>query len=164
MAAGLALHVALRDNGGASEVRFDASEMRVSVGAVDYGLIGGRQVNHVGTAGDFEVGDVDGAFAIDVAYRAAEVSDRRERSGDSFEGGEVHVLIDVGAGDGGGSGVIVVPRSKLAVGADLAGRFRVVEAGVEGEGIAFADVIENQLIDMEDERLCPVLAGHEFEY
>src|ERR1700722_11935927 len=67
MAAGLALDVALRENGGASEVRFDAAEMRVSVGAVDYGLIGGRQVNHVGTAGDFEIGDVDGAFAIDVA-------------------------------------------------------------------------------------------------
>jgi hypothetical protein len=73
------------------------------------------------------------------------------------------VLIGVGAGDGGGGGIVVVPGAELTVGANFAGRLGVVEASVEGERIAFADMIEEQMIDAEDEAFRAALAGHKFE-
>src|SRR5947209_6735521 len=101
-------------------------------------------------AGNREIRNIDFALRLNLAKGTGELPSRRESAGDAFENSQLHILINVRAGDPGAAGIVFIPRSKLSIPRDIAWRLCVFETGVESNRVVLAYMIQDKMVDSKD--------------
>src|ERR1700730_463641 len=111
-------------------------------------------------ASDHEIRYVDAALHLDVLQRALKFIFRGEHSSNAVEDAKIGILEVVLTRDGSLAVIAGVPRTELAVGANLTGRERVVERDDVKHRFVEADGGQLQCVNIEAQRGVGIGAGN----